>query len=129
MKKDLEDFTVEDFEPSSSKELISMLRARAAVHRPEEAAGEQAAIAERMVAFFREEKEKARVAARKSLRTGAVKQAGARPRIPGIESRRRRRNPRPEMKRARRPRRSCPRRSCRRRRRTIRRSDASVNES
>ena len=125
MKKDLEDFTVEDFEPFTSKELISMCCAHGLLFiDPKKPPESKRAIAERMVAFFREEKEKARIAAREE-RMGLAQPAKsrARPRIPGIESpEEKKKNPRPETKRARRPRRRCPRRSCRRRRWTIRRT-------
>ena len=87
MKKDLEDFTVEDFEPFTANELISMCCAHGLLFiDPKKPPESKRAIAERMVAFFREEKEKARIAAREE-RMGLAQPAKsrARPRIPGIE--------------------------------------------
>ena len=79
---------MEDFEPFTSKELISMCCAHGLLFiDPKKPPESKRAIAERMVAFFREEKEKARVAAREE-RMGLAQPAKlrARPRIPGIES-------------------------------------------
>ena len=87
-KKDLEDFTVEEFEPFTSKELITLCCAHGLLFiDPKKPPESKRAIAERMVAFFRDEKEKARIRAREE-RMGLAQPAKSRerPRIPGIES-------------------------------------------